>query len=235
MQLTKDDFLKGLARAAYAVSVQNLFLTDDSDAPISPESLVQIVVAQSLKDSFPGLSIGFESSTSDLESEFSKEGNISCERQGSVDIVCRYGSEPLAVIEVKYQLTGTNDGLVSDVVRLQQLLALRHRFFPKYRFQFGGIVSYVTKSATQYEPPKYFDHEFERYAGRSVKTVEKNIKAALNATSFDIAFLSGRCVDSSKDGEKPDDLVGTEFEDEISGAERMTKYLVAVISHRHSQ
>ena len=112
MKADKDSFLNALAKAAYRVSVEKFELTSDIDSPIYPESLVQVVVGQVLKEEF---AISADKSPID--------------RPGFLDLVCWDSQKPLAVIEVKDQLTGTDDGIVNDICRIQRLLSMRHFFF----------------------------------------------------------------------------------------------------------
>ena len=230
MQPDKTRFLDALATAAYQVSAEKLFLTDSFDAPIYPESLVQVVVAQSLSKELHCSRIELEFPTEEIERELcGTKDCLVCARPGRVDLICWHNSIPLAVIEVKDQLAGSNDGLADDAVRLQQLLSVQHRFLQNYRLSFGGLVAYVGKNSQQYKEYKPFDHQLEPKANQSIQTIKRNIEAAIDQKQFAVEFRDGRCIDSSRNATKPDPFVGTEQEDPLSGEEQMTKYVVAVI------
>jgi len=233
MQIDKNRFLDALATAAYQVSAEKLLLTDSFDAPIYPESLVQVVVAQSLVRELHCSRIELEFPTEQIELELcgGKDCRV-CARQGRVDLICWHSGLPLAAIEVKDQLAGSDDGLVVDAIRLQQLLSVQHRLLQRFCLSFGGLVAYVGKNSQRYKEYKPFDHQLEPKAKQSIQTIKRNIEAVIDKTRFDISFRDGRCIDSSRDITKPDLYINTEFEDPLSGEEQMTKYLVAVISRK---
>lgn len=93
---------------------------------------------------------------------------------------------------------------------------------------FGGLVAYVGKSIES----KPFDHLLEPHSQRTVDTVKRNIERVIDQSKYDVCFRVGRCLDSSLDGANPDPNFGTEHEEPISGAERMTKYVVALITRK---
>ena len=114
-QPDKTRFLNALADAAYQVSVEKLSLTGDFDAPIYPESLVQIVVAQNLNKSLRCDRIELEFPTEQLERELASNVKLVTDRSGRIDMVCWHGGIPYAIIEVKDQIVGANDGLILNI------------------------------------------------------------------------------------------------------------------------
>nr|WP_237282479.1 hypothetical protein [Vibrio vulnificus] len=67
MPLGKQEIFEALKNAAYKVSAENFFLTEDLDSPIYPESLVQIEAAKSLKSMLPYSVVKLEFAVSDIE------------------------------------------------------------------------------------------------------------------------------------------------------------------------
>jgi hypothetical protein len=225
----RERFLTALASAAYQVSVEKLFLTDSFDAPIYPESLVQVFVAQNLSRNLHCSRVELEFPTNELERELCGTPDcLVCSRPGRIDVVCWSGGVPLAAIEVKDQISGTDDGLLADAVRLQELLDVKHRIMP-YRLTYGGLVAYVGKNSQQYKEPKFFDHQLEPYSERTVETLKRKITEKIDSAKFDIHFRSDRCIDSSKDAAVPDPNTDAPDADLLSGEEQMTKYVVAVL------
>ncbi len=233
MQPDKFRLLDALANAAYQVSAEKLFLTDSFDAPIYPESLVQVVVAQSISKELHCTRVELEFPTEELERELCgvKDCRL-CSRPGRIDVVCWHSGVPFVAIEVKDQLAGSNDGLDVDAKRLQELLSAQHRLLPNLKLSFGGLVAYIGKNSQKYKEKKPFDHQLGPKVDQSVDTIKRNIENAIDKSKFEVEFRVGRCIDSSRDATKPDPYIGTENEDPLSGAEQMTKYVVAVIARK---
>ena len=160
-----------------------------------------------------------------IETSESKQLKI---KDGRVDIVCWNNSPiPFAIIEVKDELSGTDDGLIKDVERIKQLLLLKHPMFNQ-GIRFGGIVAYIGKNNTQYKSDKYFDEQLEPRVNQTVETIRKNINDKIDNENFEVKFKIGRCIDSSKNGNEDFSDEKSRCENSLSGKEQMTKYLVAI-------
>jgi hypothetical protein len=118
MRIDKHHFLDALAKAAYIVSVEKLLLTGNYDAPIYPESLVQVVVAKQLHETLYFSRVELEYPAATLESElFGGPRPLSVMGLGRLDLICWDVDGRVYAVEVKDELTGTNDGLVKDAGR----------------------------------------------------------------------------------------------------------------------
>lgn len=228
-EITPEKFLDALANAAYQVSVEKLFLTDDFDYPITPESLVQVVIAQNLNKKLHinsiKLEISVDSLLKGLSGKYDEKEEI---RNGRIDIVCWENPLiPLAIIEVKDELNGTDDGLLKDVKRIKQLLLLKNKMFNQ-SIRFGGIVAYIGKNNRRYKKNKYLDQQLEPYVNQTIETIKRKIIHKIDNEKFEVMFKVGRCVDSAKNINEDFEDEESRYENSLSGKEQMTKYLVAI-------
>ena len=135
-------------------------------------------------------------------------------------------------MEVKDQIGGADDGVVADVLRIQELLSISHRWgetSPQARTpRFGAVLYYVGKNSQQYKKGRHLAAQFIPFAERTVATSLKNIRKVVDVSRFDLLVKKSRVVDSAKDGAPNPELVGTEDEETVSGSEQFT-YCVACV------
>jgi hypothetical protein len=139
---------------------------------------------------------------------------------------------------VKDQITGTDDGVASDVQRMQELLSITHRWggsAPQSRLRrYAAVVYFVGKSASQYKKGRHLASQFMPFADRTVATSLKNLHKVLDKTKFHSLVRKQRVVDSAIEGSPDPELVGTQDEELVSGLERFT-YCVCVVIWDSSQ
>lgn len=157
------------------------------------------------------------------------------ERHGKVDIVCWQAMAPQILIEVKDQITGTDDGLIEDLCRLQDFLKIEHKWNKRKRTapwlnlpQYGVLVFFVGKNSESYKNDRYLASHFEPNADKTVETVIKKLKKHVSP-SFNIDWAKTRVLDSAKDGPGDPRAIGTELEEELSGKEQFTYCIVCVL------
>ncbi|HCE2191104.1 hypothetical protein CGJ39_23820 [Vibrio parahaemolyticus] len=233
MPLGKQEIFEALKNAAYKVSAENFFLTEDLDSPIYPESLVQIEAAKSLKSMLPYSVVKLEFAVSDIEKLLGAGITGQTDRtNGYADITFFHDGFPQAVVEVKDEINGTDDGLIKDAERIQQLLDIENSKFEKKLLQFGALIFYVGKNSQGYKVARQTEDKIEMFVDRTINSTKENIENVVDKNQFSIEFMDGRCIDSIKKTGSSDPYIGTEDEQPLTGQEQMTKYVVAIIQRK---
>ena len=241
MQLTLNNLADALLAGGHAAAVENFFFTQDWDVPIYPEALVQVEVAKALRERLNFSSIELEASTerivmaasgrSPLDSQFPDIG-----REGKFDIVCWNTFVPQVFVEVKDQVGSSGDGVVSDMLRMQEVLKIAHRWGPSAPQsklpRYGGALYFVGRSSKQYKKPRHLASQFIPFADRTVATIVTNLMKVVDKTRFDLLVKKARVADSAKDGPPNIELVGTEDEETVSGSEQFTYCVACVLLER---
>lgn len=237
MMITPDNLADALLAGGHAAAQENFLLSQDADVPVFPEALVQVEAARALRERLSFDSIEMEAATERIVRAAS--GRKPCdpdfpeiERVGEIDIVCWQAFAPQVFVEVKDQISGSDDGIVADMLRLQALLRIVHRWGakgPHARIpRYGAVLYFVGKNAQQYKKGRHLASQFIPFADRSVATSLKNVRKVIDETKFTLLTKKARVLDSAKDGPPNPELVGTEDEDTVSGAEQFT-YCVACV------
>ncbi len=241
MKVTAESLANALLHGGRAAAVENFLLSQDADVPIYPESLVQVEVAKALRDRLHLTGIELEASTERIVRAASgrKFGDPlypSLTRPGEIDIVGWLHVVPQVFVEVKDQISGTDDGVVADVLRIQELLSISHRWGeagPQARTpRFGAVLYYVGKNSQQYKKGRHLAAQFIPFADRTVDTSLMNIRKVVDATRFELLIKKIRVVDSAKDGAPDPELVGTADEESVSGSEQFTYCVACVVNER---
>lgn len=237
MTITAENLADVLLTGGQSAAAENFLLSQDADVPIFPEALVQVEVARALRD-LKFSSIEMEAATDRIVKVASGRKPDDCEfpdigRVGEIDIVCWNNFVPQVFVEVKDQISGSDDGIVADTLRLQELLRIVHRWgvnTPQVRVpRYGAIVYYVGKNAGQYKKGRHLTSQLIPFANRTVATSLKNVRKIVDQTRFTLLTKKIRVVDSAKDGPPSPELVGTEDEETVSGAEQLTYCVVCVL------
>lgn len=242
-----DALLAAGAEAAY----QNFLLAQDFDVPIFPESIVQVHSAASLNERFSFSSVALEVSTRHVAQQLSghapghdkfpiilRDGEE--DTSGRIDLVCHQAFGPQVLLEVKDQISGTDDGLLEDLNRLQQLLRVEHKWSEQgvtarsLSPRFGALHFFIGKNAQQYRSGRFLASDMGRFADRTVNTVLAKLRAAVDSTAFELNSGTRRVIDSAKNGPPDPRNIGTEYEETVSGAEQFT-YCVACVLHRKTR
>ncbi|RYG86065.1 MAG: hypothetical protein EON58_22170, partial [Alphaproteobacteria bacterium] len=173
--LTSQDVLTALLSAGLeAVYTHQMLVGDDLDVPLYPEALVQVEVAKSLKTSLQFAQVELEASTKILEASLHRGEPTSpfCSNQGEIDIVCWQWNGPQLFVEVKDEINNTDDGLIKDVERLQQLLAIRKDSATQNFPLFGGLLFYSSRKS----PPIRGKHLTSQFLPMVAKELDKTIQ-----------------------------------------------------------
>jgi Holliday junction resolvase-like predicted endonuclease len=238
VNLTSVDVADTLLAGGYAAAHENFLLSQDPDVPIFPEALVQVEVARALKR-LHFSSIELEANTERIARATS--GRKPCDedfpdtgRPGEIDIVCWQSFVPQVFVEVKDQISGSDDGLVADMLRMQQLLSIVHRWGadnPMNRIaRYGSVLYYVGKNAVNYKKARHLASQFIPFADRSVSTSLANLRKVVDNSKYTLLTKKIRVIDSAKDSPPEPELVGTEEEEMASGHEQFTYCVVCVLS-----
>jgi hypothetical protein len=242
--LTAENLADALLFGGHLASAENFMLSEDADVPIYPEALVQVEVAKALKERLQFSHVELEANTEALAKAASglnlgHPNFPAIGRHGCVDIVCWWHVVPQVFVEVKDQINGTDDGVVADVLRLQEFLRIPHRWganSPQARIpHFGAILYYVGKNSQQYKRGRHLASQFLTYSKRSVETSLSNLRNAVDQSAFDLLVKHARVVDSAKNGPPDSTLVATEDEETVSGHEQFTVCIACVISPKAAQ
>lgn len=239
VSITADNLADALLAGGHAAAQENFLLSQDDDVPIFPEALVQVEVARALRERLNFSGIEMEAATERIVRAASgrkpDDPNFpNIERVGEIDIVCWQHFVPQVFVEVKDQITGSDDGIVADALRLQALLRIVHKWgvsAPQARVpRFGAILYFVGKNAQQYKKGRHLAAQFIPFANRSVTTSLENVRKVIDESKFTLITKKSRVLDSAKDGPPNPELVGTADEDTVSGAEQFTYCVACVIS-----
>jgi Holliday junction resolvase-like predicted endonuclease len=236
--ITAEILADALLVGGRTAAAENFLLSQDADVPIFPESLVQVEVAKALRKlKFSGIEM--EAATDRIvtaatgrtanDSDFPDIGRV-----GEIDIVCWNEWVPQVFVEVKDQISGSDDGIVADMLRLQEILRIAHRWgrnAPQAKVpRFGAIVYYVGKNAGQYTKGRHLASQLIPFASRTIATSLKNVQKIVDNTCFTLLTKNVRVADSAKDEPPRPELFGTEDEETVSGAEQLTYCVVGVLS-----
>lgn len=140
-----EKLLDALEKSGHKIAYEILHLTGDLEEAIYPESLVNVVTARELADAFPGTKIKMEENTDTLvvqtrslwlsEDELKDDDDgkslYPVGRRGKVDIAVWGDLFPELLVEVKDELSGTDDGIRADIDRLKKFLMLENRWIKK--------------------------------------------------------------------------------------------------------
>jgi Holliday junction resolvase-like predicted endonuclease len=235
--ITAEILADALLTGGRAAAAENFLLSQDADVPIFPEALVQVEVARALRE-LNFSSIEMEAATDRIVKIASGRKSDDLEfpdigRVGEIDIVCWHDFVPQVFVEVKDQISGSDDGIVADMLRLQELLRIAHRWggnspqvhIPRY----GAVVYYVGKNNGQYKKGRHLTSQLIPFANRTVATSLKNLRKIVDETRFTLLTKKVRVADSAKDGRPRPELVGTEDEETVSGDEQLTYCVVCVL------
>ena len=237
--LTSGMLIESLLAGGRSAAYENFMLRDDEDAPIYPESIVQVEVAKVLKKRIRFSSVELEADTEKIAATASgfiptAKGFPDVGRHGYFDIVCWQTPVPQVYVEVKDQLSGTDDGIVSDLARLQEFLKITHRLGEKaigHKLpRFGALLYFVGKNSQKYKNGRHLAAQFEKPSAKTVHTTIEKLKSVLDTTAFDFEFKVERVIDSAKNGPPDAALIGTEHEETLSGHEQFTQCVVVVIT-----
>jgi hypothetical protein len=142
--------------------------------------------------------------------------------------------EPLALDIVSFKLVSFGDGVVTDMLRMQQVLNISHKWeqdspqsmTPRY----AAAVYFVGKNAKQYKKGRHLASQFVPFAERTVSTTVGHIRKGVDASRYDLLVKKARVGDSAKEGPPDPELVGTADEETVSGSEQFTYCVVCVLS-----
>lgn len=239
ISITADNLADALLAGGYSAAQENFLLSQDADVPIFPEALVQVEVAKALRDRLAFTGIEMEAATEGIvraasgrkpdDPDFPNIGRI-----GKIDIVCWQHFIPQVFVEVKDQISGTDDGIVADAERLQALLGIVHKWGEKGPHArtpvFGGILYFVGKNSQQYKHGRHLASQFIPYADRSVTTSVKKVRQVIDESKFNLIIKKSRVLDSAKDSPAKPELIGTIDEETVSGSEQFTYCVACVLS-----
>lgn len=235
MTLTADALANALLKGGQAAALLNFELSGDPDVPIHPESLVQVAVAQALRDELQLASVELEVDTERLVQAASGRGLSDPSfpqdiREGRVDIVGWSTLLPQVFVEVKDQISGTDDGIVADILRVQELMSIPHKLGLNSKLpRFGAVLYFVGKNSREYRKGRHLASQFIPYADRTVATSLKNVQRVIDISRFRLLVKKLRVLDSAADGPPDPLLVNTEFEETVSGREQFTYCVVCVL------
>jgi hypothetical protein len=238
MTLTADQLADALLKGGQRAAVENFLLSGDPDVPIFPEALVQVEVAKALRDHLNLSSVELEATTERLLQAASGRALGDPERPcvtrpGEIDIVGWSHFVPQVLVEVKDQIGGTDDGIVADALRIQELLSITHRWgedAPHSKLpRFGALLYYVGKNSQQYERGRHLASQFIPFADRTVESSLKNIRKILDTARYSMLVKKARVVDSARDAGPDPELVGTQDEEQVSNKEQFTYCVVCVL------
>ncbi|WP_370678851.1 hypothetical protein [Comamonas sp. GB3 AK4-5] len=244
VNLTPDALADVLLLGGHAAAVENFLLTNDEDAPVYPEALVHVEVARMLRERLNFSSIELEATTERLvcaasgrspgDPDFPDIG-----RDGKFDIVCWNGFVPQVFVEVKDQISGADDGIVADMLRMQSMLQIVHRWGPRAPHtkvsRYAAVLYFVGKNTDQYKKKRHLASQFIPFANRSVNTTVRNIRRVVDSSRFDLLVKKTRVHDSAKDAPPNLELVGTAEEETVSGSEQLTYCVVCVLRERNRE
>lgn len=241
LDLTPDALADVLLSGGHAAAVENLLLTNDEDAPVYPEALVHVEVARMLREKLSFSAIELEAATerivraasgrSPSDPDFPDIG-----RDGKFDIVCWNGFVPQVFVEVKDQISGADDGIVADMLRMQSMLQIAHRWGPSAPHakvsRYAAVLYFVGKNAKQYRKGRHLASQFITFADRSVETTVSNMRRVVDSSRFDLLVKRARVIDSAKEAPPDPELVGTAEEETVSGSEQFTYCVACVLRER---
>jgi hypothetical protein len=160
MKLTPNSLADALIAGGHAAALENFFLAQDWDVPIFPEALVQVETARVLREQLNFSSVELEASTERIAGAASGRSPSDSlfpdiEREGKIDIVCWNSFVPQVFVEVKDQVGSSGDGIVADMLRMQAVLKIAHKWgsnalggqLPRY----GAVLYFVGKNSKQYK------------------------------------------------------------------------------------
>ncbi|MHC3915111.1 hypothetical protein ACI0FN_01074 [Alcaligenes nematophilus] len=239
--LTADTLADVLLHGGYAAAAENFLLTENEDAPIYPEALVLVEVARMLRNKLHFTAIELEARTERIVRAAS--GLKPCDvnfpdigRDGKFDIVCWHSVVPQVLVEVKDQISGVDDGIVSDMLRMQSTLQIAHRWgeraahnkIPRY----GAVLYFVGKNSKQYKKERNLASQFIPFADRTVATTVSNINKVIDTSRFKLLMKKVRVVDSAKSDCPNPEYIGTSDEETVSGSEQFTYCVACVLQEK---